>query len=722
MNSVRLPAWFARGNFILLLAYSTTFLVLPDGDALLAAPQAATNSKVELLATNLKQFEIPFSVSVNETDVVEVALQVSMDQGNTWQEYARRSPNAGSFPFTTSQDQEFHFAIQTINRNGQRRPATHSLKTELRIAVDTRKPKLEFEVRPDAAGRIVGVWTARDSNIDPCSLVVEYRNEGATDEKWYRVATQSCQKDVSDTYRDQLAWWPETTARNLKIRATIKDRAGNAVSAERSLLVPLVAGAIRQQANPANAASNSPPQPANQQVVPTQSTQIQTDYQRSGMPYALQEQRDPQSRMSPRYQNTPRFQTQVANASSRGEPVPQPPASPNRFANHVATPDAAGPAGQSRLRDLRNQQNNSAPQNPRAQNGQATQWRSRVQGSGSQTQQVTSSTQGSGAAHGVPSNVSNQNQFSQTQSFSQNGGNHLRPVGPPNPTRVASAPTGQARSGNNTTNVQQASTGTQRQLPSSHQDPPGTAQWVSSSTGTNQQPAAVPATALSSGPKVESLRRSARPSPSRRFQLDYDIDAIGPEGVKEVELWITRDAGRSWRRHAKDDDQRSPVNVEVDGEGIFGFRILVVSNEGLRARRPKNGDPADIWVNVDTTKPRAQITNVPFGRGQQAGRLLVQWQVSDINLRMRPVKLSYSPNPRGPWTTIEDGIRNEGQYAWKPGVDIPDKVYLQLEAKDVAGNAAVHRLDRPVDVSGLLPRGHIRGITPLKEPATDSNT
>jgi hypothetical protein len=120
-----------------------------------------------------------------------------------------------------------------------------------------------------------------------------------------------------------------------------------------------------------------------------------------------------------------------------------------------------------------------------------------------------------------------------------------------------------------------------------------------------------------------------------------------------------------------------------------------------------------MWVNVDVTLPRAQITSAPYGNAGEAGKLIIQWTASDANLALRPIRLQYGPNPNGPWTTIEDGLRNEGEYAWKPTADIPDQVWLRLEVRDEAGNVCVHQPELPIDISGLIPRGHIRGITPI---------
>ena len=137
MNSVRLPAWFASAGLALLLA------TCPWADVSIASAFAVADGQPpKLLATSQKSFEIPFTIGTNQKDVVEVVLQMSTDRGKTWQEHSRRAPSAKSFPFSCRADQEFWFAIQTIDRNGQRDPSPQALKPELRIAVDTVRPKL----------------------------------------------------------------------------------------------------------------------------------------------------------------------------------------------------------------------------------------------------------------------------------------------------------------------------------------------------------------------------------------------------------------------------------------------------------------------------------------------------------------------------------------------------------------------------------------------------
>ncbi len=128
---------------------------------------------------------------------------------------------------------------------------------------------------------------------------------------------------------------------------------------------------------------------------------------------------------------------------------------------------------------------------------------------------------------------------------------------------------------------------------------------------------------------------------SRRFNLDYSIDGVGPSGVARVELWATRDGGRLWQQWGTDDDRRSPMPIEVDAEGIYGFRIIVQSGNGLVSARPRSGDPAEVWIGLDETQPEAQITSAQYGRGQQVGTLSIFWQASDTALHPRPVTLLF---------------------------------------------------------------------------------
>ena len=200
---------------------------------------------------------------------------------------------------------------------------------------------------------------------------------------------------------------------------------------------------------------------------------------------------------------------------------------------------------------------------------------------------------------------------------------------------------------------------------------------------------------------------------TKRFNLNYDIAAIDPSGVGRVDLWMTRDRGRTWKIWGQDPDSVSPFPVEVSEEGIYGFRIVVRSKDGLAGRGPMQGEEADMWIQVDVTAPLVKITSVPYGRGAEVGHLVVNYLVSDSGLALRPNALLWSTHPDGPWTVIEKDLRNESRYVWKPSQNVPHHIFLKLTTVDRAGNVGVHLLEKAIDLSGLTPRGTIFGVAPV---------
>lgn len=192
-----------------------------------------------------------------------------------------------------------------------------------------------------------------------------------------------------------------------------------------------------------------------------------------------------------------------------------------------------------------------------------------------------------------------------------------------------------------------------------------------------------------------------------QFQMDYDIESVGPEGVAEVQLWATTDGGRTWAMWQRDEDRRSPFDVHVPGEGLYGFCIVVVANNGLTSTRPRSGDLAELWVAVDMTPPEVRLTSAVYGEGRYAGQLLIRWEARDALLGDRPVTLLFSEHPEGPWNTVATGLANTGYYYWPVDPRIPDRVYLRIEVTDGAGNTSRFQLDQPVITAGLAPRGRI---------------
>lgn len=205
---------------------------------------------------------------------------------------------------------------------------------------------------------------------------------------------------------------------------------------------------------------------------------------------------------------------------------------------------------------------------------------------------------------------------------------------------------------------------------------------------------------------------------SRRFALDYEVDSAGGAGVAKIEIWGTRDAGRTWQSYGLQPANHNPIKVKVDGEGLYGFRITVVDSKGLTTRPPHSGDLPELWVGVDLTKPIARITSFELGTGDHVGQLLIRYETSDAMLAARPVTLSFTDHPGGPYSTIAAGLENTGSYTWRFDSRVPESVYLRLEVRDEAGNVGVFETPEPVSLDPDRPKGHIRTVHPLDDDSS----
>jgi hypothetical protein len=200
---------------------------------------------------------------------------------------------------------------------------------------------------------------------------------------------------------------------------------------------------------------------------------------------------------------------------------------------------------------------------------------------------------------------------------------------------------------------------------------------------------------------------------ARTFEIEYDLNSVGPWGVAKVELWGTYNQGQTWESFSIDHDNRSPVRVTVPAEGIYGFRILVDGANGASSAPPRSGDFPEFMVRVDLKAPQAQLRPIERGQGNQVDHLVLRWTASDDNLEKQPISLFYSSSPHGPWSTIAARLKNTGNYSWRLQRHVPDQFYLRLEVRDMAGNLTTAQSQEPVTLMRPQPTGRLRGIRPV---------
>ncbi len=151
------------------------------------------------------------------------------------------------------------------------------------------------------------------------------------------------------------------------------------------------------------------------------------------------------------------------------------------------------------------------------------------------------------------------------------------------------------------------------------------------------EPTFTPSDMARGGLRFDLLPPGERPQMinARRFELEYDIDTVGPSVIARVELWGTTDGGKTWKSFGIDNDNRSPLLVNVPGEGLYGFTIVFQNGNGFGGFPPREGDVPEIWVGVDLTPPTVKITGTEMGR--DAGELLIHWEAEDELLDPGPL-------------------------------------------------------------------------------------
>ncbi|WP_406697190.1 hypothetical protein V5E97_39980 [Singulisphaera sp. Ch08] len=188
--------------------------------ASIAAPPPARASRVPTLYHKNRSFRIPFNVDPSERSrLKEVQLWVSNDDGFTWKAKTTTPPDRPSFTFKATEDDEYWFAVRTLDTQGRLYPSDDDqVEPSMKVIVDTKPPSLVLESDGRRGSGASVRWEVHDEHLALGSLVIEYQVDGA--DKWRKVSINQLALIGSET-------WDAGTAEPLTVRAQIEDRAGN---------------------------------------------------------------------------------------------------------------------------------------------------------------------------------------------------------------------------------------------------------------------------------------------------------------------------------------------------------------------------------------------------------------------------------------------------------------------------------------------------------------
>ena len=243
------------------------------------------------------------------------------------------------------------------------------------------------------------------------------------------------------------------------------------------------------------------------------------------------------------------------------------------------------------------------------------------------------------------------------------------------------------------------------------------------------EPLAVPVMTNESATAIPAIK----PINLTRFDLSYSLTA-GPAGISGIDLWVTRDDGKSWRKWSRHDGRDSVIKVVLDTrdnpqvEGAYGFRLVPESGSRLADAAPTPGTPPEFRVVVDVSAPQIQVYE-PAPHAERPDVVVLRWKATDTNFGKDPMAIEWSESQAGPWRAVNGGdaiavvggmnpapprLANSGEYAWRlPGDLAAPKVFLKFSSWDLAGNKTEAVTKDPILVDLTRPRASIRGIVGL---------
>jgi hypothetical protein len=622
------------------------------------------------------QFKIPFNVDARGTVPAQVQLWVSTDEGATWQMHGTATADRRSFDFRAAAEGLYLFAVQTVDETGKAFPST---QPPMRILIDTSKPQLSIKSDVNAAGQVVVDIRISEEHLKTDSVRLSYRTDQHSE--WQELTVENL-VEAGDVYEGQVVL-DVKNCREIGFVVTASDEASNIGKASTQFSMPRTAAAeqdikfaSQRTGSGVQASQGTGLTPTPGAVAwPANQPPVVGNFQTRNVPIPTQGP----SQAQPEGQLTRRPAQENANGIRSG----QPPVAGNDQGGWQVT------SQQSTRKQSTHQQSTSQQAVGQLANSNGN----------------SPSTFGELGLSLDPPQASGVNQSPSLESpTAMEELPAPQPIDTPKPYSIGDVPTGRQF--------------VDTQRPGSDDSNGSTGNTNAASKASDAVPPALPGTT----PGLNSMLPNeidttpltqAYHCNSRSFSLDYELNAAAGSLLADIELWGTEDGGTTWQKWGADPDRQSPFDVQVGNDGLFGFRMVIVSQNGNVSNRPKDGDSADSWINVDTERPGGKITKAVYGEGREAGMLVIDYTCSDNNLHERPVTLSYSETRNGPWITIATGLKNSGNYLWKADPNLPRTVFLRLEIVDKAGNVGSHLLDLPINIQGLMPRGRIQGFRPI---------
>lgn len=190
---------------------------------------------------NQRGFQIPIRIKPeSRSSIKEVVLFVSTNQGKSWEERARTTPDKEHFEFRALEDGVYWFSVAVVDMKGQQTPPDiYNAPVGQRVMVDTVRPDVRIQSADRDGDKVLVRWKVQEDHPDTTTLQMEYRAAEPATGTWTPVPIMPGKEEVTFTAPGPGA---------LVLRVQMKDTAGNVGQADYSVAA---ASGVRPAGSPA---------------------------------------------------------------------------------------------------------------------------------------------------------------------------------------------------------------------------------------------------------------------------------------------------------------------------------------------------------------------------------------------------------------------------------------------------------------------------------------
>jgi hypothetical protein len=168
-----------------------------------------------------------------------------------------------------------------------------------------------------------------------------------------------------------------------------------------------------------------------------------------------------------------------------------------------------------------------------------------------------------------------------------------------------------------------------------------------------------------------------QPMSQKAFQIPIRFDLQKKAEIRELQLWVSHDKGRTWSEAASAKPDQDHFDYAVTEDGPYWFTMVIVDQKG----RP---DPANVYtatvgqrILVDTVRPDIQM------KAERQGDVVrVSWEITEEHPKPETLKLEYAESADGPWTStpIKAGPVGSAE------IHSSSAVVVRMQMRDAADN------------------------------------